>query len=619
MNLRISKFFFLAALALILAGTAGEAAAQISYYPDTINIDEVVITGSRVEVARRNVPLTVSTVERSQIERSNESALLPVLSRRIPGLFVTERGVTGFGVGTGSAGQISMRGVGGTAPNTQVLVLIDGHPQFQGLFGHPLPDAYVSSDVEKVEVIRGPASILYGSNAMGGVINIITREQQQEGFSGKARLSYGSFNTQKYMVSGGLKEGPFSIFASVNHDRTDGHRDTSDFKIVNGFLKTGYELNENFEVSADVSIADFNAQDPGTIFNPSFFGIDILRGKTSFSVKNHFDKAEGGLLAFYNFGDHSFTNGWESKDRHSGISLYQGLRLFSGNRLTVGVDYKSVKGIANEGAPGAANVWHSVSDYAGYAYIQQTLVEKLILSAGFRVENNSMFGTETIPQAGFSFLATENTTIKGSYSKGFRNPTLMELYLFAPNQDLEPERITSYELGMSRKSSDGRFMADLALFALEGTNVIEVRPNDTPPPPVKRQNVGAFSNKGIELELSWDATSHLSFASNYSYLHLDRPRLAAPEHQFYLEGTYTFGEFRANLSVQQISGLFVFTGEPSPLQESYTLANAMLSYRLNKNFELFASGKNLLDQDYSINYGYPMPGITVFTGVNIQF
>ncbi len=619
MNLRISNFFSLAALALALAGTAGEAAAQLSNYPDTIKIEEVVVTGSRVEVARRNVPLTVSTVGRSQIERSNESALLPVLSRRIPGLFVTERGVTGFGVGEGSAGQISMRGVGGTAPNTQVLVLIDGHPQFQGLFGHPLPDAYVSSDVEKVEVIRGPASILYGSNAMGGVINIITREQQQDGVSGKARLSYGSFNTQKYMASGGLKEGPFSLFASVNHDRTQGHRDSSDFKIVNGYLKAGYELNEHFEVSADVSIADFNAQDPGPTFNPALFGIDIMRGKTSLSVKNSFERAEGGLLAFYNFGEHSFSNGWESQDRHSGISLYQGLRLFPGNRLTVGFDYKSVSGIANRGAPGAADVWHSVSDYAGYAYVQQTLIEKLILSAGLRVENNSMFGTEAIPQAGFSFLATDNTTIKGSYSKGFRNPTLMELYLFAPNPELEPERITSYELGGSQKSSDGNFRIDLALFALEGTNVIEDQPNEASPPPFTKQNVGAFSNKGIEVELSWNASPNLSFASNYSYLHLDKPRLAAPKHQFYIEGTYTIGDFRANLSVQQISGLYIFTGEAPFLQESYTLANTMLSYRLTSNLELFASGKNLLDQDYSINHGYPMPGITFFTGINLQF
>jgi outer membrane cobalamin receptor len=619
MKFRLSKLYIAKLLVLTYLLLPGKSDAQIIYLPDTVKIEEVVVTGSRVEVSRRNVPLTVSTVERSQIERSNESALFPVLSRRIPGLFVTERGVTGFGVGTGSAGQVSMRGVGGSAPNTQVLVLIDGHPQFQGLFGHPLPDAYVSSDVEKVEVIRGPASILYGSNAMGGVINIITREQQEEGFSGKARLSYGSFNTQKYMVSGGLKEGPFSVFASLNHDRTEGHRDTSEFKIVNGYVKAGYELNENFDISADVSIADFNAQDPGTVFNPMFFGIDILRGKTSLSVKNHFERVEGGLLAFYNFGDHSFTNGWESKDRHTGISLYQGLRLFPGNRLTLGIDYKSVSGIANDGAPGAADVWHSVSDYAGYAYVQQTFADKLIVSAGLRAENNSMFGFETIPQVGLSFLASENTTVKGSWSKGFRNPTLMELYLFAPNQELEPERITNYELGMSQTNAGRTFRVELAVFALEATNVIEVRPNDAPPPPVKRQNVGAFSNKGIELELSWQATANLGFSSNYSYLSLDKPRLAAPEHQFYAEGNYAFGDFRATLSVQQISGLYTLTTGQSPEMESYTLANMMLSYTLNENFELFASGKNLLDQEYSINYGYPMPGATVFAGVNIGF
>ncbi len=619
MKVRFSRFFLIIAMGMAIILPSEETHAQINFLKDTIKIEEVIITGSRIEVARKNVPLTVSTVERTQIERSNESALFPVLSRRIPGMFVTERGVTGFGVGNGSAGQVSIRGVGGTAPNTQVLVLIDGHPQFQGLFGHPLPDAYVSSDVEKVEVIRGPASILYGSNAMGGVINIITREQKEEGFSGKARLSYGSFNTQKYMVSGGLKEGPFSVFASLNHDRTDGHRDTSDFKIVNGYIKAGYEINKNIDISADVNIADFDAQDPGPDFNPAYFGIDIMRGKTSLAVNNRYEKVEGGLIAFYNFGEHSFTNGWESEDWHAGISLFQGLQLFAGNRLTLGVDYKKVSGIANQQVFGEADTWHSISDFAGYTYVQQSFFEKLILSAGLRLENNSLFGTEVIPQAGFSYLATENTTVKGSYSKGFRSPTLMELYLFFPNKELEPERLSNYELGMSQTSADRTFRIELALFAIEGDNMIEVRPIDPPPPPMERLNLGSFSNKGIELELDWEVTEALSFSSNYSFLHLDKPRLAAPEHQFFVEGTYSYDNFRFNLSVQQISGLYTATTDPGPVQESYTLANAMVSYKLTENFELFASGKNLLDQEYSINNGYPMPGITVFTGLNINF
>ena len=188
---------------------------------DTIEIEEVVVTGTRVEISRKNVPMTVTTISKEEINQSEESALLPVISARVPGVFVTERGVTGFGVATGSAGGITIRGIGGS-PNTQVLVLIDGHPQFMGIMGHPLPDAYISSDAEKIEIIRGPASILYGSNAMGGVINIITRKQKKDGLTGNARIMYGSFNTQKYMANGRFKKNKFNIFASVNHDRTDG-------------------------------------------------------------------------------------------------------------------------------------------------------------------------------------------------------------------------------------------------------------------------------------------------------------------------------------------------------------------------------------------------------------
>ena len=110
-------------------------------------LDEVVVTGNRTLVNRNNVPMNITVVGRSEIENSSESALLPVLSERVPGLFVSERGITGFGVASGAAGGISIRGIGGS-PNTQMLVLIDGHPQFMGLMGHPLPDAYVASDVE---------------------------------------------------------------------------------------------------------------------------------------------------------------------------------------------------------------------------------------------------------------------------------------------------------------------------------------------------------------------------------------------------------------------------------------------------------------------------------------
>lgn len=611
------------AMAFILSLFMSFNAISAQNASDTLQIEEFVVTGTRIEVSRKNIPVTVSTVNREQIEMSQESAVLPILSQRIPGMFVTERGVTGFGVASGSAGQISMRGVGGTAPNTQVLVLIDGHPQFQGLFAHPLPDAYAASDVEKVEVIRGPASILYGSNAMAGAINIITRQQTRDGFSGNARVSYGSFNTQKYMASAGFKEGKFDIFASINHDRTEGHRDTSEFRIVNSYIKAGYEINNHFNLKADISLADFNSQDPGTIYNPAFFGIDILRGRASLAVNNRFDLSEGGLIAFYNFGNHEFTNDWVSDDYHTGVSLFQGLQLFPGNRVTIGTDYTKIAGIANSGVPGAAGVWHSMTNLAAYTYMQQTIYNRLILSAGLRLEDNSMFGLETVPQAGLAFLLSNKITMKASASKGFRSPSLMELFLFAPNPELKPERLMNYELGFRRECQRSRTRFELTVFLIEGENLIEVMPNPTPPPPVKRQNVGTFSNRGVEAELSWQATTRLSFSTNYTYLDLDAPRLAAPEHMFFANATYAANKFRANVSTQHISGLYTqVPGQANNnigMIENYTLLSMMVTYRFSKFFEVFVSGKNLLDQKYTINYGYPMPGMHFMTGLHVRF
>ena len=130
---------------------------------DTLDIQEVVVTATKTRVNKNNTPLSISVVTRQEIERSSESALLPVLSQRVPGLFVTQRGITGFGVSTGSAGTVNIRGVGS---GNKVFMLFDGQPQWAGIYGHSLPDTYVASDVDKVEVIRGPGSLLYGSNAM---------------------------------------------------------------------------------------------------------------------------------------------------------------------------------------------------------------------------------------------------------------------------------------------------------------------------------------------------------------------------------------------------------------------------------------------------------------------
>ena len=133
-------------------------------------IEEAVVTGTRNETDIRHLPFTVSVIGRSQIEQSHEVSLLPILSEQVPGLFVTQRAMMGYGVSEGAAGGISMRGLSGGSG--RMMVLIDGHPQYMGLMGHPISDAYQSFLAERVEVLRGPASMLYGSNAMGGACRL---------------------------------------------------------------------------------------------------------------------------------------------------------------------------------------------------------------------------------------------------------------------------------------------------------------------------------------------------------------------------------------------------------------------------------------------------------------
>ena len=606
---------------------------------DTIGLDEVVVTGSKIEVARKNVPLSVSVVDLQEIENSDETNILPVISSQVPGVFVTERGMTGFGVSDGAAGQINIRGLGGS-PTTQNLILIDGHPQFMGMMGHPLPDAYASSDVEKVEIIRGPASILYGSNAFGGVINIITRKQKTDGYSVHGKLSYGSFNTYKTALSGGFRNKGFNAYASVNHNQTDGHRDSSDFSITNAYLKTGYDINKKLKVYADVSIADFESADPGPEDGVAGDTINITRGKASFSLENNMGMFDGALKLYYNFGEHDITDGWHSNDKMYGIMVYQSVKPFTGNSITIGYDYMNYGGKGSTittvlrdddgnlimGAQGPQfqlseynDKWVSMQNNALYLSVKQSVFEKLTVNAGVRYELNEVYGDEFIPQAGFALNLVPATTFKGSVSKGYRPPSVRELYLFPPaNDDLKPERMMNYEVSWLQQFLDTKIKTEVTVYTCNGDNLIISVPFSAPPPPIYR-NTGSFKNSGIEFSGEYHPVRNIGINANYAYIHMDEPLPFTPEHNLFVSGNYNFEKFSIYVSMQNITNLYGIGDDSFEITEkNYVVLGSKVKYQLLDYINVYISGNNLLNQDYAINTGYPMPGINFTAGLNIN-
>lgn len=616
-----------AALCLLTAVTsAAQEADSLRTYP----IDEAVITGTRNRTDVRHLSQTVSVVNRDKIEQTMQPSLLPVLNEQIPGLFTTARGIMGYGVSGGAAGGISLRGLSGGS--ARMMVLIDGHPQYAGIFGHPVADAYQTLLADRVEVLRGPASVLYGSNAMGGVINIVTRQPEGDGFKGRFHTGYGSYNTLETEAGAMLKSGRFSANVSASYNRTDGHRENMGFSQYGGYAKLGYQFTDNWQLLADLDLTHFDASCPGPVSAPLIDADQgITRGMTSLSVKNDYGKTSGALSFFYNWGRHSIGDGhtadviivdkytFESYDDMMGVSLYQSAVLFEGNRTTVGADWFRYGGKAwnaYQMQPDKDLVDKHETELAAYFDFRQHIGSVLTLNAGLRADHHSRIGTEWVPQAGAAAHLPHHIEVKASVAKGFRYPILREMYMFPPqNPDLKPESSWNYELAISQKLLGGRLSYGVNLFHIDAKNIILTLPNPSGAGKLN-QNSGELHNNGAEIQAAWRISRAWSVNANYSYLHMKEPVIAAPEHKAYAGASWTVGRWSVSTGLQYVAGLYTST---SPVQkEDFLLWNVRSSFKVCKWLDLWARGENLLAQEYEINAGYPMPGATVVAGFDIR-
>ena len=614
---------------LLLSVASLQAATVEEEVNDSLSLHEVVVTGTRNAVDVRHLPMTVTVVGREKLAEQYQTSVLPTVMQQVPGFFVTSRSIMGYGVSTGAAGGINLRGITGGAG--QLLVLIDGHPQYNGVYGHPISDSYQTLMAERVEVLRGPASVLYGSNAMGDVMNIVTRAAQTDGIRTDVNVGAGSYGTVQAEASNQVRSGKFSSTVSAQYSRTDNHRPCMGFEQYGGYVKLGYDITEHWGAYVDADITHFNSSYPGAEQSP-MYGADqwITRGVVSAALENHYGNTSGALSVYSNFGRHKIDDGtanpaqptqryFRSKDALTGVSWYQSAQLFDGNRLTVGVDFQHIYGKAYYTSKQTDEVLDTPNKQSGrsyrneiaaYADFRQDIAEWLTVDAGIRFDHHSVTGTEWVPQAGIVVRPLTTGEVKAMVSKGFRNPTMREMYLYPPsNEELEPERLWNYELSWRHRLADFTYGANL--FYLKGDNMIQT---------VNRQNIntGEVENYGVELEADYRINSHWTVNTNHSLLHMEQPVVAAPTYKGFVGADYRCGPWVVNAGLQYIGGLYTAVGAAEQ-KEDFCLLNVCVNYALTPGLRLWLRGENLLAQRYEINQGYPMPRATFMGGVNFSF
>lgn len=605
-------------------------AATLSAQSPNRQIDEIVVTGSNGAVGRNLQPYTVSTVTAAQIESTGKGQLLSALSGIVPGLFVTERNILGFGISNGGAGGIKIRGVGGS-PTNAVLMMVDGQPQFAGIFSHHVADFYVTEYVERVEVLRGPGSVLYGSNAMGGVINVITKESAREGCFTTLSTEYGSYNTWRSSATNMSRVGKFSSLVSLAYDRTDGTEENFDFNQKSLYAKVGYDISREWSARADYSLTGSIGNDPiyARLDNPSATDIyhqNITRGEASLSFANNYGGMNGNVRTYYSYGNHYVDDPrhFHSLDDRFGIIAYENIALWNGANGTVGFDFDTYTGEipvsgGNGHTPGSLATIRrkSITEYSPYITMSQSLLRgRMILNGGLRMANSDRFDTEWVPQCGVVLHPGGEWMIKASFAKGYRNPSFKELYLYRmANADLSPEQMTNCEITVG-KSFSGVANVELTAFCSDGDNLIQVVD-------MKNRNTGSFVNKGVEFSASAQAAENLSLRASYSYLHTSLDDLvAAPKNQFYVAVQWLpLSGLTIDASLKAVDGLYV---SPEESSEDYMLLGAKISYialrKTDKSrlLELFTTLDNITDCSYTINRGYKMPGFTFSLGTKLH-
>ncbi|NBX03814.1 MAG: TonB-dependent receptor [Alphaproteobacteria bacterium] len=584
----------------------------------------ITVTPLRVATPIDKVGSSVTVITSDDIARSGQSQVVDVLTT-VPGLSITRNG------GAGSASQIKLRG---STPG-QVLVLIDGvRVNDTSNVDNAFDFSSLSTDgIERIEVLRGPQSALYGSKAMGGVVNIITKKG-----SGPAHwtglVEAGSYETHRENIGVSGSQNKFDYALSLSNFETNGfprkaanliRDDGSDSQNANA--RVGYQATDNlsFAVSGNYSHLDAEYDQ----FNANLQGLqdkEVLSGKTEARLLT-FDKKLENIFSVQASNSKSVATeigGFTPIATLEGITRsaeYQGnLSLRARDILTLGVNTeKQIAHTSDFDGSSTTTLNKSIENNSLFGQYLLGIGEDTTLTLGGRHDDNDRFGTHnTYRVTGVHHFPQTETTLHASYGTAVNNPTLFQLfYAFGGNENLKAEELKGFDFGVKQAFLNKKANIDITLFDNRYTNFIDYPVSDY-------INIPNVKTQGVEVAADYAILPTWRINSTYTYLlaedeSKDRVLPRRPHN------TFSFG---SQLDVTQelhVGGTWRYVSPQLDTQygpqinKSYSVLDLNSSYDLNKNLALTGRIDNALNQDYQEVRTYNSTGIAGYIGLRANY
>lgn len=592
-----------------LLATTAILCATTTYAQDAFDLGEITVSGSLSPVGTDESGATVDVLTAQDID-GDSTDLIGSLTA-LPGVYAASNG------GIGGTNLIQIRGL----PARYTAVRINGIDvsdpsgvQLQYNFG-----GLTSTGLERVEVLRGSQSALYGSEAIAGLVDIQTFRPTELGFSGKTSIEYGSFNT----VSGGLSIGQLtetSEFAlTYGRVLSDGFSSQANNDEKDGFEQDTWTLFASFDVTDDVTLGLSVYDRRGVSQFDGFGAVDaeLTFAETGAQVFSEIDAGYGTHRISYTMFDvdRSDPTGFTSRfDGTRDTIAYEGsFNLAGGRTLNIGLD-RTEETFTTEGFGVTTG---GVDTTSAQAELLFSPMQDVNVSAALRYDDDSDFGGQLTGRVSAIWTPQEDLALRAVIGTGFRAPSLFERFSSFGNPDLIPEESTSYELGIEKSYGD---LASVraTLFRTDIDNLIGFDAGSY------NQVPGLTRAQGLELSgdyaLSGDTTLYGAYTYTSSKDQNGRS-VRVPRHNLLVGFDTAFTDtLTGSLEVRHVADVLPSAFAPADNKVGdYTLVNVAASYDLGDGAEAYARIENLLDEDYEISGGFNTAGRSVYLGVRAEF